>query len=261
LAELVVTVLAALRRSAAPSPGARLVVRPRQAIASLLVVGALVAALASAEAVQAAAPDAHDRALAAALDARVATFRAFDTASFGASESKALHSCVPLEKGLLKDKGSLGKAFSGILTAALDLALPLTIDLADRYESELSSLRVALTAMHPDSTLFGQWRTAELRSLNLFLGFANHAQLVDPCSAATYMQGLAKISKAGMAAALVDFQSKVGISLAQFQRLAPSFYSNSDPATALSSLAQRMGAFFVAAGLDAKDAGVLSSSE
>ncbi len=233
----------------------------RQAIAALLVVGALLAALLFAETARATAPDAHDRALAAALDARVATFRAIDTTAFGASETKALHSCVPLEKSLLKDKGNFGAAFSGVLTAALELALPLTIDLADRYAAELTSLRAALSAMHPDSALFGQWRSAELRSLNLFLEFDNHGQPVDACAAATYMQGLAKISKAGMAAAIAEFQAKVGISVAQYRQLAPGFFSNSDPAAALTKLVQRMETFFVAAGLSSKDASVLSSSE
>jgi hypothetical protein len=224
-------------------------------------VGALLAALFFAETVRAAAPDAHDRALVAALDARVATFRAIDTTVFGASETKALHSCVPLEKSLLKDKGNFGAAFSGVLTAALDLALPLTIDLADRHAAELTSLRAALSAMHPDSALFVQWRSAELRSLNLFLEFDNHGQPVDPCAAATYMQGLAKISKAAQAAALADFQAKIGLSIAQYRRLAPGFFSNSSPAEALTKLVQPMESFFVAAGLSPKDASALSSSE
>ena len=218
--------------------------------------------LASAVAAQAAAgPDAHDRTLVAALDASVATFRDIDTAAFGANVTHAFHTCLPLEKSIIKDKNNFGAALSGVFTAAFDLALPVTINLADRYKPQLTALRSALSAMHADSPLFAQWLSTEERSLSLILQFENNGQRVNSCAAATYMQGLAKTSKTRMAAVLAEFPRVVGISLDQYKALGPKFYSNSNPTDTLASLAPKTKAFFVAAGLTPTDAALLSSSE
>jgi hypothetical protein len=223
---------------------------------------ATVAGLVSATAVRAAAgPDPHDRALAEALDTRVAVFRDIDTKAFGTTITHAFRGCLPLERSIVKDKSNVGAAFSGVLTSALDLSLPATIDLADRYRSQLSALRTALGTMHPDSPVFAQWLSAEVRSVGFILEFDNHGQLPDACTAATYMQALAKTSKTGMATALAGFRREVGIDLDQYKSLAPELYSNGDPAEGLSRLAAGMDAFFVAAGLTPKDAAILSSSE
>jgi hypothetical protein len=222
---------------------------------------AAAASLAAVAGQAAQAPDAHDRALSATLDANVAAFRDISTTSFGASVTRTLHGCVPLEKGIASNAKNAGTAFAGLLTAALELALPLTVDLADRYRPELVRLQTVLATMNPDSSLFAQWRSAETRSVTFILKFDNHGRLVDPCAAALYMQGLAKASKSARAAELAQFPQKVGLSLGQYEALAPALYSNSDPADILSGLAPRMKAFFRAAGLSSNDAAVLSSSE
>jgi hypothetical protein len=208
-----------------------------------------------------AAPDPPDRALAEALATKVAVFRDFDTNAFGSSLTRAFRGCAALEKSVAGDKKNVGAAFSGVLTSAFDLSLPVTIDLADRYRSPLSALRAALDALHPNSPLFAQWRSAEVRSIGFILEFSNDGQPPDACTAATYMQGLAKKSKTALTSALARFHREVGIGLDQYKALAPELYSNSDPAEALSHLAQKMEAFFVAAGLTSKDAAILSSSE
>jgi hypothetical protein len=64
-----------------------------------------------------------------------------------------------------------------------------------------------------------------------------------------------------MPAALARFEQQVGISLAQYKRLAPELFANDDPPEQLASLAPTMRAFFVAAGASPSDASVLSSSE
>jgi hypothetical protein len=241
--------------------------RRRHATARPLFVAVLLAmmagtGLASALAAQAAAgPDAHDRTLVAALAARVATFRDIDTSAFGASVTHAFHTCVPLEKSIIKSKGNFGAAFSSVLTAAFDLALPLTINLADRYKPQLTALRSELTGMHADSPLFAQWLSTEAQSLSLILEFDSNGQPVNACTAAAYMQGIAKTSKTRMAAVLAEFPREVGISLDQYKALGPRFYSNSNPTVTLASLAPRTKAFFVAAGLTQTDAALLSSSE
>lgn len=223
---------------------------------------AIVAGLASTVAESAAtAPDPHDRVLAEALDTRVAVFRDIDTKAFGSTITHAFRGCVALEKGVIAQKKNVGAALSGVLASALDLSLPLTIDLADRYRSQLSALRTALKAMHPDSPLFAEWLSAELRSVGFILEFHTTGQPPDACAAATYMQSLAEKSKTAMTSALAGFRRQVGIGLDQYEALAPELYSNRDPAEALSKLAAKIEAFFVAAGLSSQDAAVISSSE
>lgn len=227
----------------------------------MLLASALIASSSSNAAATARGPDAHDRALTAMLDSRVAFFKSIDTDAFGSDEARALHSCVPLEKRLLKDKKNVGAAFAGVLTSAFELALPLTVDLADRYDTQLLALRQTLQDMHPNSPLFAQWIATELRSLNLILAFASHGRLVAPCAAAVYLQGLTTTSKTQLKASFARFRQQTGISLSRYERLAPEFYSNANPLGALSRLAPRMEAFFVAAGLSSQDATVISSTE
>jgi hypothetical protein len=235
-------------------PGARRLLR------SVLWAG-LAAALPLGAARAAAAPDAHDRAAAAALDTRVAVFREIESAPFGASIARALRGCPPLERSIEAHKQNLGAAFSAVLSSGLDLSLPLTIDLADRYEAQLASLRTMLATIHPDAPLFARWRSTELRSIDLILAFANGGQPVSAFHVGTYLQGLSTVPARKMAAALAAFGTEVGISVGRYRALFPEFFSNANPAEALSGLAPSMEALFVAAGLSPGDAAVLSSSE
>ena len=227
----------------------------------MLLASAVLASSGSGAAASAGRPDAHDRTLSAALDSRVAFFGSIDTTAFGSGEARALRSCVPLEKGLLKDKKNVGAAFAGVLTSAFELALPLTVDLADRYGTQLLALRQTLQAMHADSPLFRRWITAELRSLNLILSFTSHGRQVAPCAVAVYLQGLTRSSKAQLKNYAARFAQQTGVSLATYERLAPEFYSNANPLGALTRLEPSMVAFFVAAGLSSKNATVISSTE
>jgi len=230
-------------------------------LAAVALLAALAALAATALAPADVGADARDRSAAAALDRRLAIFRDIESAPFGASLARDLRACPPLEQRIAAGKKSFGAAFSALLTSGFDLSLPLTIELADRYESQLTALRGMLAGMHVDAPLFARWLSTERRSVDLILGFANDGQPVNACRAATYLQGLSKLPARDMAAALAGFGREVGISLARYKTLAPGFFSGSNPADALSGLAPRMEAFFRAAGLSPADAAVLSTSE
>ncbi len=206
-------------------------------------------------------PDSHDRALVSGLEARLPAFRVLETSAFGASLTQDAHACTRLLKSLVGAKPTAGTALSGVFTAAFVLAIPLTIDLADRDTSSLTSLRSVLQKLRPDSPLFARWRATEERSLTLILAFHGEGRAPGACAAATYLEGLAKTSSSHMPAALARFEQQVGISLAQYKRLAPELFANDDPPEQLASLAPTMRAFFVAAGASPSDASVLSSSE
>jgi len=227
---------------------------------------AVIAVVTSAAAVSPAAasqdaPDAHDRALVAALVADVATFRAIDTAGFGAGESRALHTCTPLLESVRAHAKNVGTAFASLLTASFDLAVPLMIELADANDAKLLVLESRLELMHPHAALFARWRTDELAALQLIVAFDSHRAPVDACSAAAYMVRLGTLDKAKQAAALASFRTEIGISASAFAVLAPKLFSNSDPADLLSAIELRVKAFFVAAGASPSDAAALSSSE
>ena len=208
-----------------------------------------------------AVPDAHDRALVTALVTDVATFRAIDTAAFGASEGRALRSCTPLLQGVRAHDKNMGTAFASLLTAGFDLSVPLTIELADANDAKLLALEARLELMHPHAALFARWRSDELAALRLIVAFDSHRTPVGACTAAAYMVGLGRLDKAKQAAALASFRAEVGITAGAFAALAQRLFSDSDPADLLSAIEPRTKAFFVAAGASASDATALSSSE
>jgi hypothetical protein len=227
---------------------------------AVIAVATSVAAVAPAVA-STAAPDAHDRALVTALVSDVATFRAIDTAGFGASESRALRSCTPLLERVRAHEKNMGTAFASLLTAGFDLSVPLMIELADANDAKLLALEYRLEGMHPHAALFVRWRRDELAALGLIVAFDSHRTPVDACTAATYMVSLGTLTKAKQAAALASFHSEIGISADTFAALARKLFSNNDPAELLSTIELRMTAFFIAAGASSSDAAALSSSE
>jgi hypothetical protein len=181
-------------------------------------------------------PDAHDRALAARLDAKVQTFKKIAAKTAGGSSlQQSLDQCAFMKK-------DPGQAF-----AALFALLPaLLTQLVNDFRPQLQDIHRTVRGMDPHSALFKKWATAEGQSFALILRFDNHGKKVDLCEAATVM--LDKKSTAD------DVHQVLGIDPALVAQLFQS------PASAtLTKLNPQMRTFFVAAGLSPAHAKALTS--
>lgn len=203
---------------------------------TLAAVAALAALSAAAALGAGPSPDAHDRALAHRLDAKVQTFREIAAQKGGsASIKRSLDRCPLLQK-------DPGQAFAALLSV-----LPaLMTEVVNRYGPRLRGLERTINAMHPHSRLFASWLAAEGQSFALILRFDNHGKKVDLCKAAEVM--LDKKSTAEDVHRVLGIDPSLIVALFQ------------SPASAtLTELNSRMRAFFVAAGLPAAHARALTS--
>jgi hypothetical protein len=198
---------------------------------------ALVAALALATAGAAAAasgPTPHDRALARQLATQVGTFRKVASST---SDDLALKSCAYLET-------HPSQAF-----AAMIAVLPaLLIDVVAAYKPQLLELHKTLARMRPDSPLFARWLAAELQSFDLLLQFDNGGRQIDLCKAAEVMTS--------KTATRAQVQGVLGIDPRVIAKLVSSVSKASNQTEA--TLSPKIRAFFVAAGLTAKQATALT---
>ena len=204
------------------------------AIAAMLALGAGSAAEAKVP-----RPDSHDRALIKALDAKVSIFRAIaQKKGNSAGLDKTLQNCPPF-------KGHPSQAFAAVFA----LLPALLADLVNQFRPELTGLRDALAAVHPDAPLFRQWVAAEEHNFGLILRFDNHGKKIDYCRAATVM-----LSKKSTAA---DIRDVIGIDPAL---LATLFSSGSAKSSAtLASLNIEMRPFLRATGISAANVTALTS--
>ncbi len=185
----------------------------------------------------AARPDAHDRALAAQLNAKLATFAAVVAQSGENSLIKGeLRNCAPFKT---KDAG---KAFA----AAVALLPALMVRLVDDYKPQITELVQTVEALHPDSPLFRAWATALGKSYSLMLEFDNHGAKIDLCHATTVI-----LDKRSTAA---DYRRALGINPLLVAELFQSAASQT-----VTTLDAKMRAFFLAAGLSASSAATLTS--
>jgi hypothetical protein len=203
---------------------------------ALVVVAALAALTAGATRAAAPKPDAHDRALAKALDAKVKTFQKI-VAQSGANDSfqRSLDKCPVMKKDPSQE-----------FAAAFALLPVVLIEIVNDYGPQLRDLRQTLLAMHPHSSLFSRWTTGVAGYFARILQFDNHGKKVDLCEAATVM-----LDKKSTAA---DLQRVLGIDPSLIAKL-----FQSPASSAPTKLATQMQRFFVAAGLSAKDAKTLTS--
>ena len=178
-------------------------------------------------------PDAHDRTLAAQLNAKVTTFRQI---SKGASQSDtSLNKCAAFKND---PKQAL---------AAVFLLIPVFLtEVVNDYGQQVGELRDTMAAMHPDSPLFRQWLAAEGRAVSLLLKFDNHGKRVDVCAAAKVL-----LDKHSTDA---DVYRVIGI----HTNLIGELFGSTANQT-VSKLNAPMRAFFVAAGLSPADAKTLTS--
>jgi hypothetical protein len=181
-------------------------------------------------------PDAHDRALARHLDAKVKTFRDIASQTGSSNDLKQSLNRCPLLK---KDPGQAFAALFALLPA-------LMTQLVNDYGPQLRDLRGTMAGMHPHAKLFRSWLGAEGQSLALILRFDNHGKKIDLCEAATVM-----LDKKTTAA---DIQRTLGIDPTLIAALFQS------PASAkLTKLDPPMRTFLVRAGLSKADAKALTS--
>jgi hypothetical protein len=198
---------------------------------SLVVVACAVALVAaSAAAAATPVPDAHDRALAQELAAKVASLQKVATASKADDDkiTKALKGC----KGL-------GKTPADSFAVVFAMLPVLLVDVVNQIRPQLLDVRATIGAMHPHAPLFRRWLAAQYASSELILGFDNHGKKIDYCAAAKVM--LAK------SASDADVQRVLGVSSTQIKKL---FSSSSSQASAtVEKLNPQMRAFLIAAGV------------
>ena len=191
----------------------------------LLLVLPLFAALAAlaATASAARAPDMHDRALMAQLEAKVAEYHTL-------GKSKSLDDS--LEKCSFV-KGDPSKAF-----AAAFAALPaLVAELVHRYRAVFDDINQTLTSMSPDDAVFRRWVAAMRTDVVFLLRFDNGGKKIDLCRAAD----------AVLHKRVADFSRIVGLPAS----LVVQFYSREvgGQTSALKRLNAQMRPFLIAGGV------------
>jgi hypothetical protein len=205
--------------------------------ALLVVLGLVLAGAASAATPR---PDAHDRALAAQLAAKVAALRAISQKT---SED-------PLESAALKRCPAMKKDPAQAFAAVFALVPVLLIDTVNQYRPQLSSLRDSLARMDPDAPVFARYLALVRESLGIILRFDNHGKKIDYCQALTVLLDK-KATPAQVEAVLgVDPSRLSSLSGGRARAVSKS----------LEKLEPAMRAFFVAAGLPPKTAATLASS-
>jgi len=175
-------------------------------------------------------PDAHDRALAQRLAAKVVALQKVASVSKGSDDkiTNALKDC----KGLAKTPG---ESFA-VVFAMLPVLL---IDVVNQIRPLLLDVRATIGAMHPHAVLFRRWLAAERASVDLILAFDNHGKKIDYCTAAKVM--LAKNTTDAQVLAVL------GMPLSRIKAL---FSGTSSQASAtLTKLNPQTRAFLLAAGV------------
>ena len=175
-------------------------------------------------------PDAHDRALALQLAAKVVSLQKVSSASNGSDDkvTNALKGC----KGL-------GKTPADSFAVVFAMLPVLLVDVVNEIRPLLLDVRDTVAAMHPHSTLFRRWLVAERAGVDQILTFDNHGKKIDYCDAAKVM--LAKSPSD------TKVRSVLGIDPAKIKEL---FSGSSTRASAtVKKLNPQMRAFLIAAGV------------
>lgn len=180
------------------------------------------------------APDNHDRALAARLDAGVQTLRQLAKPG-GSSPDLTPKNCAAL-------RGGTDKTFE----AAILVTPVLVGELVHEHKAQLVAVQQTIDSIHPDSPLFARWVAALRKSFAQTLQFDTRGKKIDLCQAATVM-----LDKGSTAA---DWRRVVGFGPDVFAQA----FNNKANAT-LTNLDPRMRAFFIAAGLSRQHAATLTS--
>ena len=196
----------------------------------LIVVGMLGLMAASVAAAATPAPDAHDRALARQLAAKVVELQKIATASQNGDDriTRALQGC----------KGS-AKAPAESFAVVFAMLPVLLIDAVNQLRPVLLDVRATIGVMHPHAVLFRRWLAGEHENVDQILAFDNHGKKIDYCAAAKVM--LAKD------ATDAQVQAVLGVPLSRIKAL---FSATSSAASSrVTKLNPLMRVFLIAAGL------------
>lgn len=175
-------------------------------------------------------PDAHDRAAAHALAAKVVELQGLTTASKGADDriTKSLKGCK-----------ALGKTPAQSFAVVFAMLPVLLIDIVNELRPQILDLRATIDRLHPHASLFRRWLAAERVGIVEILAFDNHGKKIDYCAAAKVL--LAKKPSDAQVKAVL------GIPLSRLQRLSTS--GSSKAQKTVSALNPAMRRFLIAAGV------------
>ena len=197
---------------------------------ALIVVALLALAAASATSAATPKPDAHDRALARQLAAKVTSLQKVSSASNGNDDR--------ITNGL-KGCSALGKTPADSFAVVFAMLPVLLIDVVNEIRPLLVDVRDTIGAMHPHARLFRRWLTAEKAGVDQILTFDNHGKKIDYCAAAKVMLAKNPSDK--------QIRSALGIDPAKIKEL---FSGPSTQAGAtVKKLNPQMRAFLLAAGV------------
>lgn len=198
----------------------------RRAVTIVMVLG-LVAVSAAAAATP--KPDAHDRAVARQLAAKVEELQKLSSASKAADDriTKSLEGC----KGL----GKTPAESFGVVFAMLPVML---IDMVNELRPLVLDLRATLGAMRPHATLFRRWLDGHRAGIDQILALDNGGKKIDYCAAAKVL--LAKNATDAQVEAVLGVRPSV---------IKAVFTTGLGRSSTVTKLNPRMRAFLIAAGV------------
>jgi hypothetical protein len=197
---------------------------------ALIVVALLALLAASFAAASTPKPDAHDRALAQQLAAKVASLRKLTSTTNSGDDriTKELKGCK-----------ALGKTPADSFAVFFAMLPVLLIDLVNEIRPILLDIRNTLAGMHPHDAVFRRWLAAEGAGVGQILSFDNHGKKIDYCAAARVM--LAKNPSDA------QIRAVLGVDPAKIKSL---FSGGSTQASeTVKKLNPQMRVFFIAAGV------------
>jgi hypothetical protein len=197
---------------------------------ALIVVALLALLAASFAAASTPKPDAHDRALAQQLAAKVASLRKLTSTTNSGDDriTKELKGCK-----------ALGKTPADSFAVFFAMLPVLLIDLVNEIRPILLDIRNTLAGMHPHDAVFRRWLAAEGAGVGQILSFDNHGKKIDYCAAARVL--LAKSPSDA------QIRAVLGVDPAKIKSL---FSGGSTQASeTVKKLNPQMRVFFIAAGV------------
>jgi hypothetical protein len=197
---------------------------------ALIVVALLALLAASFAAASTPKPDAHDRALAQQLAAKVASLRKLTSTTNSGDDriTKELKGCK-----------ALGKTPADSFAVFFAMLPVLLIDLVNEIRPILLDIRNTLAGMHPHDAVFRRWLAAEGAGVGEILSFDNHGKKIDYCAAARVM--LAKNPSDA------QIRAVLGVEPAKIKSLVSG--GSTQASETVKKLNPQMRVFFIAAGV------------
>jgi hypothetical protein len=197
---------------------------------ALIVVALLALLAASFAAASTPKPDAHDRALAQQLAAKVASLRKLTSTTNSGDDriTKELKGCK-----------ALGKTPADSFAVFFAMLPVLLIDLVNEIRPILLDIRNTLAGMHPHDAVFRRWLAAEGAGVGQILSFDNHGKKIDYCAAARVM--LAKNPSDA------QIRAVLGVEPAKIKSLVSG--GSTQASETVKKLNPQMRVFFIAAGV------------